>query len=487
MKQEPKTKDTPVFLFFGAQGADKEKLDNVEKELFSISDPIVKEFQSEVECHIFPNTNFKILKKTIRTYRNRCVFIHFAGHGGNGNIETDDFSVHAKDLVNLILPKYAPKLEFVFLNACSTSTLVPALLDAGIKRVIATEADINDRLAAEFAKDFYDELFLGRKKLFTDAFSNAKVGINVEGKGKLEHRGVGFREKKGQSYWGLYKNTNDDFRITDVLQKSVKISNTKVNKPIKIDKLICQLNRSKLDDTLVRIRENFPQNKNSISLNNDFFSVPLLLSDNYIHAPHLYVKKISYHFKYKKIGYNFPSSENQDLNLELAISINRDLANKNIKADPSKGVRILLSKYKESNLLLFTEVQKNSKTIQLLKRHHQFWKNIKVPGKNILSLISIRRENKKKDTFLSKYFSASTEKKLTQWNEEQPFFFPCMENISTIERIEWEEEIENKYPQLVRLFQNKKYRQKVKEIGKPIPLKTIYDLVTNIYYPTKTL
>lgn len=480
MKQEPKTKNTPVFLFFGAQGFEKEKLFNVNGELRSIRNLIVNEFGSKVECQTSTKTDANELIETIEAYRNRTIFIHFAGHGGGGEVQVDDFPISSKNLVNLIQPNYAKSLEFVFLNACNTNTLVPALLKAGVKRVIATNAGVNDELAAEFAKKFYSE-FLINKLSFLDAFNAANAVIDIKG-GKLAIRGVGYKKKKNDFFWGLYENTNEDFSIEDILQEPSKISNTQANKPIKIDKLICQLNRSKLDDTLAKIRGNFPQNKNNVGLNNDFFSAPLVLSDNYIHAPHLYVKKISHHFGFKKIGYNFPLNQSQNLNQELAISINRDLIKEEIKADPSKGVRMLLSKYKQSNLLLFTEVQKNSKIIQVLKRHHQFWENIEVPGKNILSLISIRRENKKNDTFLAKYFSASTEKKLNKWNEQQAFFFPNMENISIIERTEWEEEIEDKYPQLGIVFQNKKYRQKVKEIGKPIPLKTIYDLVKKVYY-----
>ena len=67
-----------------------------------------------------------------------------------------------------------PKIELVFVNACHSEPFGKIFLDAGIKRVICVQADLQiaDIVARKFAEIFYSNYFNGQN-LFL-AFEDAK-------------------------------------------------------------------------------------------------------------------------------------------------------------------------------------------------------------------------------------------------------------------------------------------------------------------------
>ena len=67
---------------------------------------------------------------------------------------------HAGGLAKML--GLSEQLQLIFLNGCATQGQVKALLDAGVKAVIATAAPINDAMATDFAGQFYSTLAAGR-------------------------------------------------------------------------------------------------------------------------------------------------------------------------------------------------------------------------------------------------------------------------------------------------------------------------------------
>jgi len=76
-----------------------------------------------------------------------------------------------------------PKIELVFVNACHSEPFGKIFLDAGIKRVICVQADLQiaDIVARKFAEIFYKLLFNGYsfEKSFNRARELVKTVLNI--------------------------------------------------------------------------------------------------------------------------------------------------------------------------------------------------------------------------------------------------------------------------------------------------------------------
>jgi WD40 repeat protein len=97
-------------------------------------------------------------------YRGRIALFHYAGHADDYHLLLESATggrveVDARALAGYLRGQNT--LQLVFLNGCSTRLQVDSLLDAGISAVIATARKIPDRLACEFAVQFYTALANG--------------------------------------------------------------------------------------------------------------------------------------------------------------------------------------------------------------------------------------------------------------------------------------------------------------------------------------
>jgi hypothetical protein len=70
-------------------------------------------------------------------------------------------------------------LELVFLNGCATYEQKELLLEAGVKRVIITDQQINDQTAKQFAAQFYESLGTGSRSV-VQAFGEASAGTKMK-------------------------------------------------------------------------------------------------------------------------------------------------------------------------------------------------------------------------------------------------------------------------------------------------------------------
>jgi hypothetical protein len=149
-------------------------------------------------------------------YQNRVAIFHYGGHasgsglqleGAGGAVET----ASAGGLAQLMGQQ--KDLQLVFLNGCATRGQVEALLEAGVKAVIATAVAINDVKATEFAEQFYRAL-AGQASI-EKAFNTAKSFIATKyasAKEIKKSKGLKLKKKENGAAeelpWGLY--TDDE-------------------------------------------------------------------------------------------------------------------------------------------------------------------------------------------------------------------------------------------------------------------------------------
>jgi|GEM_PF-5943822 len=150
-------------------------------------------------------------------YQGKIAGFHFAGHAGHTQMIMEGVGGGEVRADGKALASYlgtVKGLQLVFLNGCATAPLAEALLDAKIPVVIATAYKVQDKMAADLAINFYQELSLG--KSIGAAFVAARSQVNiVDGKQKTiqvraYHReiplsGATPEEVENDSFpWGLY-------------------------------------------------------------------------------------------------------------------------------------------------------------------------------------------------------------------------------------------------------------------------------------------
>lgn len=168
---------------------------------------------------IFEATIAKVIDK-INMYRDQIVGFHFAGHANQRHLlfqdkKKESATVDGSQLAR-VLGKL-PNLEFVFLNGCSTLPLVKAFHDAGIPHVIATRREVEDALAAEFAVQFYREVFesgIDLRQAFEIAKDKAKLITGLEREIRIrtlrEEIKINPSLESREFPWGLYLADDSD-------------------------------------------------------------------------------------------------------------------------------------------------------------------------------------------------------------------------------------------------------------------------------------
>jgi hypothetical protein len=119
------------------------------------------------EPHILPSANLERIFTELRERGDRIIAIHYAGHANGNGIMLQQSGgagigeklAHISGIASALTP--LKKLKLVFLNGCETEDQVPHFINAGIPAVIATHVKIGDRVATNFATEFYKCLASG--------------------------------------------------------------------------------------------------------------------------------------------------------------------------------------------------------------------------------------------------------------------------------------------------------------------------------------
>ncbi|MEL7534372.1 MAG: CHAT domain-containing protein [Bacteroidota bacterium] len=139
-------------------------------------------------------------------YRDRVVIFHYGGHANGSTLRLEDSDANSSGLAQLLGQQQ--NLKLVFLNGCSTQGQVKALLDHGVKAVIATSVPIEDNKAVAFATQFYKSMAdkATIEKAFEESVSRL-VAENIVASDSIKiHRNL-FpieAEETNEMPWGLY-------------------------------------------------------------------------------------------------------------------------------------------------------------------------------------------------------------------------------------------------------------------------------------------
>ncbi len=170
-------------VFFLAFATDFNLL-NIPVEAQLIKD-VLKEAERELLCEVVlkpvktADDIFEVFNDSV--YSGRIAVFHYAGHANAYQLLLDSANDHS-DVAGAggLAAFFALQqgLHLVFLNGCSTRAHVQGLLEAKVAVVLATTQGIADRMAAEFAHNFY--LLLAKKKTIAYAYDATKTMIRTK-------------------------------------------------------------------------------------------------------------------------------------------------------------------------------------------------------------------------------------------------------------------------------------------------------------------
>lgn len=145
--------ERPVILLMFANQLDA-YLKNLKEESKKINNILCTHHdKGTIEVFREESTTIDDLTNAITRFDKRIVIFHYGGHADGGALHFEGGDGNAKGLAELL--GQLPNLKLVFLNGCSTQAQVQALLNNGVKAVIATAVPIDDEKAVVFAENFY--------------------------------------------------------------------------------------------------------------------------------------------------------------------------------------------------------------------------------------------------------------------------------------------------------------------------------------------
>jgi hypothetical protein len=151
-------------------------------------------------------------------YNDRIAIFHYGGHANGTHLQLEKKTGEAQMARSAPLAELMGQqktLKLVFLNGCATQKQVNLLLAAGVKAVIATSVPVDDKIAMEFAAQFYSSLASDYN--IKQAFKNARARVNTpEGSAREINiytcRDIYMEAKEtpeeDELPWGLYCNVN---------------------------------------------------------------------------------------------------------------------------------------------------------------------------------------------------------------------------------------------------------------------------------------
>ncbi|MEK7255711.1 MAG: CHAT domain-containing protein, partial [Bacteroidota bacterium] len=130
---------------------------------------------------------------------------HFSGHANNRSMKLADTYAFVTGIAESLKDtlRYSQKMVLVFLNACCTGEHARLLHEAGVPLVIGTLDEVEDKAAAAFSSQFFEEL-VGNRSSIRVAFEAAVEQFNryndnkSNGKGR-PIEGVSSKPKKDET------------------------------------------------------------------------------------------------------------------------------------------------------------------------------------------------------------------------------------------------------------------------------------------------
>ena len=195
-------------LFFAFADDSNDPLNLLKRERRNIKAALrAHERDNKVKVEVEPGVSIEELYEVTRAYSDEIVIFHYGGHAGDTilRVESEDGGnefAHAEGLAKHLGAQSALKL--VFLNGCATKGWVESLLENGVPAVIATSVEIEDKMATEFAEQFYKEI--SNYASIRRSFDTATRFIETRYKGQKD---IKVRTRGEQGWFGQAKEKVD--------------------------------------------------------------------------------------------------------------------------------------------------------------------------------------------------------------------------------------------------------------------------------------
>ena len=225
----------PVILTLFSNDEDA-YLDALVEEQQSITDALSqKDDDGWIKFHIENYTSNKRISELLSKYYGRIMLLHFGGHATGSQLQFRNGVGHGEGLA-----RQFKDISVVFLNGCATVGHVEALLENGVKAVIATQSAVNDTKSVFFAKSFYQ--LLGKGHTLGDAFEKAKNDLMMQygNKSPKIRKGLKIKRESIAEFfpWGIYTSNQAiyQWRLPDKHYHSNRLvtqnyENSKVSEP----------------------------------------------------------------------------------------------------------------------------------------------------------------------------------------------------------------------------------------------------------------
>lgn len=200
--------NNPTILLLGAK-TQADPLESVPAELNQLKQLLLdRHLNLNVEYEPYlTRTN---LNNVLRRLADQVTILHFAGHSGAEQLQTNDETVYAQHIAD-ILKTWDKKPTLLFLNGCNSAGQVDDFLNAGIPCVIATHHAINDQSASRFAYEFYANLLEHPDKAtFKKAFDRASPAALISQQRQTRTLDIATLPQANGSWdWGFFTRTPD--------------------------------------------------------------------------------------------------------------------------------------------------------------------------------------------------------------------------------------------------------------------------------------
>lgn len=201
-------------IFLAAAHHHSSPLPSLVAELRAI-EKILRPLQQQNRLQFTSNraTNIEDVFNIFTQNKNISIF-HYAGHANGEQLYLEEKGnikgIAALFGLNKKTTDLWSPLRFVFLNGCATKGQVSSLHEVGVQVIIATNVEIEDKIAFLFASTFYETWTVEGKTLI-EAFEVAKARVKTEKQASLvtSNRVFGFENAKDYTEhipWGIYFN-----------------------------------------------------------------------------------------------------------------------------------------------------------------------------------------------------------------------------------------------------------------------------------------
>lgn len=202
-----------IFLAFANSSTSPlENLKQERKTIKELMDPL--ESQNQLVLKDEAQADVQDIFTAFNSYQKPLTILHYAGHANGQSLRLEDAKFKGKTLADLVKikndnPQSSP-MALIFLNGCATKGQVEELLQAGTQCVIATQTNVGDNTATEFATQYYRALIQG--KTLQEAFDTAKAFIQNQYPTQAIRWSISNHHphtSNDELAWGLYANKEE--------------------------------------------------------------------------------------------------------------------------------------------------------------------------------------------------------------------------------------------------------------------------------------